>query len=134
MSTPAEDDGAFVHLTFEEVVELHDKTITKHGGEPGILSQSPIHAALARCRWGPFVHGDLAERAAMLMRGIAQDHPFVDGNKRTAWIAVRAFLERNGVELRAREWEAVGFTIRLARARLDLDGAARWIRSRVRSL
>ena len=117
--------------TAAEVVAAHARILLRFGGEPGVLTESPVHAALARCRHGPFLRGDLAERAAFLARGIGQDHPFADGNKRTAYAVVDAFLRRNGHVLRASSEEAQAFMLAVACGVHDLDGMAGWMRSRL---
>lgn len=120
--------------TAAEVVAAHASILRRFGGEPGVLTASPVHAALARCRHGPFTRGDLAERAAFLVRGIAQDHPFADGNKRTAYAVTDAFLRRNGHGLAATPEEAAAFVLAVARGEFDLDGMADWFRSRLENL
>ena len=117
--------------TAPEVVAAHARILRRFGGEPGILTLSPVHAALARCRHGPFRVGDLAERAAFLVRGIGQDHPFADGNKRAAFAVVDAFLRRNGHALAATPEEGMAFMLEVARGERDLDGMAEWLRSRL---
>ena len=117
--------------TAAEVLAAHRDVLRRFGGEPGLLTASPVHAALARCRHGPFPRGDLAERAAVLVRGIAQDHPFADGNKRTAFAVADAFLRRNGHGLAATPEEAVAFMLAVARGEFDLEGMADWFRSRL---
>lgn len=107
---------------------MHDRIIERTGGETGVLNEGPIEAAIARARWGPF-HGDgsLSKRAAFLLRGIAQDHPFVDGNKRTAFEAADLFLSRNSVILVADGDEIVGFMVRVARGTRSLREIVAWI-------
>jgi death-on-curing protein len=117
--------------TASEVVAAHARILRRFGGEPGVLTLSPVHAALARARHGPFLRGDLAERAAFLVRGIGQDHPFADGNKRTAYAVVDAFLRRNRHALAATPEEGMAFMLEVARGERDVEDVAEWLRSRL---
>lgn len=114
--------------TPEHLIDMHDRIIERTGGEVGILNRGAIEAAVARARWGPFRHGGgLAERAALLIRGIAQDHPFVDGNKRTAFEAAELCMRRNGFALESETEETVGFMVEVARGRHGLEEIYGWI-------
>lgn len=118
--------------TADQVIQMHDEILERSGGEPGVLHRGPIEAALERARWGPFVgEGDLADRAALLIRGIAQEHPFVDGNKRTAFEVAETFLARNGIDLRASDEEIIALLLRVARGEASRDTIATWIRKHV---
>lgn len=111
------------------MVDLHDRILESGGGARGLLHRGVIAGAIERARYGPFPdEADLAERAAMLLRGIAQDHPFVDGNKRTAFETTDLFLEKNGVILLASEDSIVEFMVTVARGRQTIEEIAGWIR------
>lgn len=119
--------------TAGQVIQMHDEILERSGGEPGILYRGPVEAALERARWGPFVgEGDLADRAALLIRGIAREHPFVDGNKRTAFEVADTFLDRNGYYIGATEDEVTTFMVDMARGERSVRAAARWIRRHMR--
>lgn len=119
--------------TAGEIIDMHDTLIERTGGELGILHRGPIEAAIARARWGPFRHGGgLAERAALLLRGIAQDHPFVDGNKRAAFESAALFLDHNGVYIDAAPGEIPTFMVRVARSTLTVRDITRWLQDRLR--
>lgn len=114
--------------TVEQVIQIHDEILERTGGETGRLHRGLIEAALSRAQWGPFTQeGALEERAALLMRGIAQDHPFVDGNKRTSVEVADTFLGRNGYDLTASEDDLVERTVLIARGQFSLQEIARWI-------
>lgn len=118
------------YRTYQNVIRIHDLILEESGGEPGILSPGTIQAAIERARWGPFPGaGDLWVRAAFLLRGIAQEHPFVDGNKRTAIHTVDLFLTRNGWSLVPDEEALFSAVIEIARGRLELQGIADRLRS-----
>lgn len=112
-----------------DIIDLHDQILQRGGGEPGILANGTIEAAVHRCRWGPVEPGDLADRAAFLVRGIAQDHPFVDGNKRTAFEAAYLFLGRNGRQLKVPNDEVVEELVAIARGERELGEIAAWVRA-----
>lgn len=115
--------------TVERVVRIHERILEESGGESGLLNRGPIEAAVARARVGPFPAGEatLWNRAALLLRGIAQDHPFVDGNKRTGYEAAAVFLENNGVVLGSSMEEARDFMIEVAQGERGLVGIALWL-------
>lgn len=114
------------------VEEVHDAILDRGGGETGMLNRGYLEAAVDRARWGPFATGDLAERAAMLLRGIIRDHPFVDGNKRTAYEIADIFLRFNGYELEADRDEVVEMTVEIAKGNLELDAISDELRRNMR--
>lgn len=114
--------------TLEDVIALHDEEIARSGDAGGILNRGSLEAALDRARHGPFEGpGSVLERGGLLLRGICQDHPFADGNKRTAFAATHMLLERNGIYIRASAEEVRDFMLRVARIELDLDGIVAWM-------
>lgn len=124
-----------MHLVIvEDVLALHAEIAKEHGTHAGILNRGGVEAAIERAEWGPFEDGDLAERAAFLLRGIAQDHPFVDGNKRTAFSAAALLLERNSVTLDARPEEVVAFMLEVAQGWHTVGSIAAWLRGKAGSL
>ena len=80
--------------TIEEVVEIHDVAVREFGGSSGLRDAGALESALMRPQLG--YYGNLLEEAAALMESLAMNHPFVDGNKRTAFFTTDAFLRRNG--------------------------------------
>jgi len=78
---------------------IHDDQIERYGGSPGVRDPGQLEAALFRPQSGHYP--DLTAEAAALWESLSQNHPFVDGNKRTAFAAMLAFLTINGVELTA---------------------------------
>jgi death-on-curing protein len=86
-------------LTLPDVLSVHADLIERYGGRPGVRSPRHLEAALLRPKAGHYA--DLIEEAAALWEGLAQYHPFVDGNQRTAFAATCTFLAINGVKLTA---------------------------------
>ena len=103
--------------------------IAHHGGLPGIRDPSLLDPALAR-PVNIFNYGDpdLPALAATYAAGIIGNHPFIDGNKRTGFVAAATFLDRNGLELTAAEAQATQITIDLAAGDISEDGYAAWLR------
>jgi death on curing protein len=95
------------HLTLPEVLAIHEDQIARYGGKPGLRGPRHLEAALFRPKSGHYV--DVVEEAAALWESLAQYHPFVDGNGRTAFAATYTFLAINGIRLEANAEEAFAF-------------------------
>jgi death-on-curing protein len=115
-------------LTVDLVLAIHDEQLREFGGPAGLRDVGALESALgrARNRWA-YEGGDLPRLAAAYGFGIARNHPFVDGNKRAALLAIIAFLGLNDVEFTASEAEAVVMIRDLAAGVIDEDILARWI-------
>ena len=118
------------HWLIERVViALHAEQIAEHGGSPGIRDPGLLSSSLARPRnqaaYGSASAFDLAATYAF---GIIRNHPFVDGNKRTGFLAAYVFLDLNGWELKASEVEAVVAVSALAAGEMDESGFAKWLK------
>ena len=91
-------------LSIGEVLEIHRDQISRYGGDPGIRDLGLLQSALAMPAagfGGRYLHGDLYEMAAAYLFHIIQNHPFVDGNKRTGVVAALVFLALNNVVIEA---------------------------------
>lgn len=127
--------GGMWFPTADELIAAHDEIIAGTGGERGLRERAAVVSAVERAEWGPFEgSADLAERAALLLRGVVLDHPFVDGNKRAAFAAASILVEGNGHEIDVDLDSAVTFMLRCARGELEVDEIAEWFRSRLRRL
>jgi death on curing protein len=116
------------------VVEaLHLDLIRTFGGRPGLRDENALEAALARPRqrlaYEP--DADLPTLAALYAHGLASSHPFIDGNKRIAFLTMGVFLGLNGIDLTATEAEALTVMLSLASGGLDADRFAAWLRTKV---
>ena len=113
---------------------IHEGQIREHGGSHGVRDEGLLESVLGRPRHRHIYEpdADLASLAAAYGFGICKNHPFVDGNKRTALMAMYAFLEVNGFELDAPEPEAVQVMLGVADGSVDEDALAGWIRRRLR--
>jgi death-on-curing protein len=122
-------------LTLEEVVVAHERQIARFGGAAGTRDQGALEAALDRPRNKWFYgEAELATLAAAYAFGVARNHPFVDGNKRVAFVALVAFLRLNGVPFRPDPAEATVAILGLAAGEISEEGLTRWIRDRMPGL
>lgn len=113
---------------------IHDRQLAVHGGASGVRDEALLESALARPQQ---LHAygepppDLIDLAASLAFGLARNHPFVDGNKRTAHVCYRVFLKLNNCDLVASDEEKYVAMIGLADGTIDEAEFARWLRARV---
>jgi death-on-curing protein len=123
-----------VWLLEETVTAIHYRQIAEHGGSEGLRDEGLLSSALARPQ-NLLAYGeprpDLASLAAAYAYGIARNHPFVDGNKRTALVAARTFLILNGVDLEATQDDKVLTFLNLAEGTISEEEQADWIRKRI---
>ncbi|HEX7359152.1 MAG TPA: type II toxin-antitoxin system death-on-curing family toxin [Bryobacteraceae bacterium] len=99
------------YLTVAEVLAMHADQIERYGGSEGLRDRGLLEAALYRPQTG--YYADLVEEAAALWESLSQNHPFIDGNKRTAFAAMYTFLAINGMRLTADERQACYFVTAL---------------------
>jgi len=110
------------------VVAMHEEQLAEHGGSSGLRDEGLLESALARPQnLAAYGEPTVFEVAAAYAFGIARDHPFVDGNKRTCLVAAYAFLRLNGKRLRAPEPDAVATILRLAAGELSEVELADWL-------
>lgn len=109
---------------------LHQRQIAEHGGEAGVRSIELLESALARPQQRLHCSdaADLCGLAASYAAGIAGNHPFFDGNKRTAFVVYRLFLLSNGVEVTASREDRYLMMLRLAAGEIEEDTFADWLR------
>jgi death on curing protein len=121
-----------IWLDARDANAIHERQLAEHGGGQGVRDQGLLESALARAknRWA---HGDddPAILAAAYVFGIARNHPFVDGNKRTAWVIARLFLVLNGHSLAFTPADAIAFMLALAAGELSEEQVADWFRERI---
>jgi death-on-curing protein len=112
---------------------MHFDQIQQHGGSLGIRTEYGLESALARpqSKWAYDEDPDIALLAAAYGFGITQGHPFVDGNKRVAYMALYTFLGLNEYDLEVPEAEVVGVMLDVSSGGLDEAGLADWVRSRM---
>jgi death-on-curing protein len=112
-----------------EVLVIHDRQLAEHGGSAGVRDESLLESALARPR-NFLAYSEesvsLYRLAAAYSSGISSNHPFVDGNKRTALVVSYLFLALNGVEIKAAREDAYLTFLGLAEGVVSEDELARW--------
>lgn len=116
-------------LTENQILAIHDRLLAEHGGLGGVRDMGLLRSALGR----PenlllYEKPTIFDLAAAYAHGLAKNHPFHDGNKRTALMAAYTFLGRNGHELTATEESAVIATRDLAAGKLDQKAYAAWLK------
>lgn len=123
-----------IFLAVEDVLFLHADTIGIDGGSPGVRDHGLLDAAVAMPRQqfgGTFLHEDLPAMAAAYLFHIAQNHPFVDGNKRTAVLAALVFLHVNGIEKLPAPQALEVVTRQVAAGGLSKDALTQWLRAQI---
>jgi len=116
-------------LSLDIALAVHDRQLAEHGGPTGVRDQGMLESALARPlnQW-TYGEDDLCALAAAYAYGIARNHPFTDGNKRTAWVFARLFLMLNGQTLSFTPRMAIDVVLALAAGELGEDELADWFR------
>jgi death-on-curing protein len=118
------------YLTVVEVLAIHDDQIERYGGASGLRDRGLLEAAIFRPQTG--YYADLIEEAAALWESLSQNHPFIDGNKRTAFAAMYTFLDINEVRLTASADETEDFVLNLyVIGSFDFEYLRQWLRSNV---
>lgn len=115
-------------LQREVILAVHEEQLAEHGGATGVRDEGLMDSALARPRHPAHGVPDHAELAAAYGYGLARNHPFFDGNKRTAFVAVELFLALNGWALTASDADCVLTLLSVAAGEIDEPGFADWIR------
>jgi death-on-curing protein len=122
-----------VWIDERDALALHDRLLALDGGAAGVQKLGLLQSALARpqqlCAYGD--DPDTVDMAAAYMVGIARNHPFVDGNKRTAFVVGVLFLEVNGYRFSASEEGATQAILGLAEGTIDEASFIRWLRANV---
>jgi death-on-curing protein len=122
-------------LTLADVLAIHDEQIAEHGGSAGVRDLGVLESALARPQnLMGYGKPDLAALAAAYAFGIAKNHGFIDGNKRTSAVATELFLELNGSSLTATDTELVQTWTDLGAGTLSEEALADWLRPRLQKL
>jgi death-on-curing protein len=115
------------------VYAIHTDLLQRYGGRPGLRDRNLLESALAQPKMtvgGKFVHKTLFDKAAAYGFHVCKNHPFIDGNKRVAFVLMDIFLQKNGWEIVAHEEEAYSLMIDLASGKLTKAQLAGWIKKR----
>lgn len=120
-----------VYLSVEQVLFIYDQVIEETGGAFGVRDIGALRAAVERPKAGfagVDAYPDLFAKAAALLESLCNNHPFLDGNKRVAYVAAGLFLELNGYELIAARRAAEPFMLRVAQGQMSLQQLRAWLR------
>jgi len=118
------------YITIEQLLQFHVLVLLKDGGMEGVRDIGRLEAAVAvqeQQVFGKDIYPTDFHKAAALLRGIVADHPFYDGNKRTAILASLTLLELNGYTVTLQAGELVNFAVQVAVERLEVETIARWL-------
>jgi death-on-curing protein len=121
-----------IYLTAEQVLFIHARLVAETGGAHGIRDLSLIQSAVARplaTLDAKELYPDLLDKAAALLDSLVNNHPFVDGNKRTGITATGLFLMLNGKKLTASHMELLHFTLEVATSHPDIPTIANWLKT-----
>jgi death on curing protein len=126
MSEPIWIDAALV-------LAIHDRQLAEHGGAEGLRDEPLLHSALGRPpNHLAYAGAGTVELAAKYTAGIVENHPFLDGNKRTGFVVGILFLELNGFRFTASEEAAAQAVLDLASGKMDEDGYCTFLRANTR--
>ena len=121
-------------LTLEQLLELHALIIEATGGSMGLRDLGRLEAAIATQTqnvFGEALYPNIVDKAAAMVRGIIADHPFVDGNKRTAMLTGLTILELNGSIFTAEVGEIEDFAVKIAIEHLDVPQISIWLQRHI---
>jgi death-on-curing protein len=120
-----------VYLTVGEVLQIHHQLIENYGGAHGLRDKGLLESAVFRPQIG--YYNTIAEEAAVLMESLANNHPFLDGNKRIAFAAAHTFLLVNGYDLEVRPLAAYEFMMHsIGRGEFRFGPILEWINNHIR--
>jgi len=127
-----DDRIELIWLGADIALAIHDRQLAEHGGPSGVRDHGLLESALAKPvnKWG-YGENDLCALAAAYAFGVARNHPFTDGNKRTAWVLARTFLVLNDCQLVFEREEAIATVQSLAAGELPEDHLASWFREHI---
>jgi|LZCG01.1.fsa_nt_gb death-on-curing protein len=123
------------HLETDEVLLIHERILDKFCGAGGLRDWGLLDSAVNRPRAtfeGRELYPNIFTKAAALGHSLVLNHPFVDGNKRTAWEAIHTFIEENGYSLQVKGDEIVKLMLRIEDKSLGVKQIAEWLKQRTR--
>lgn len=118
-------------ITITRVLFIHNYAVKRYGGSQGIRDLGLIESAVARPQsgfGGEYLYKNIFDMAAALLQSLLKNHPFVDGNKRTALFSTGVFLKLNGYKLSNTHKEEVAFAVRVDNSNLTLEQISAWLK------
>lgn len=125
-----------INLTLDQMLEIHTLVVEATGGSMGLRDLGRLEAAIATQTqnvFGQELYPRVLDKASAIMRAIVADHPFVDGNKRTAMLAGLTLIEVNGLVFSAKLGEIEDFAVRIAVEHLDIPEIVHWLERHARN-
>lgn len=122
-------------LTLEQLLQIHALVVDATGGDMGLRDLGRLDSAIATQTqnvFGEELYSSVVDKVAAMIRAIIADHPFVDGNKRTAMLAGLTLLEINGLQFTAQIGEIEDFAVKIATDKLDIPVIAAWMRENLK--
>ena len=119
------------YLTEEQVLFIHSRLIDETGGVHGVRDLGLLQSAVSRPKatfGSEDLYPDICHKAAALMESLIKNHPFIDGNKRTAITSAGIFLQRNGYILETAQRELEQFTLSVVTGKASFEDAVKWFR------
>ena len=116
-------------VAYDVILAIHEAQLAEHGGSPGIRDQGLLESALARPQ-NLYAYSEqvtFAQLAASYAVGLAKNHGFIDGNKRTAWVICAVFLELNGIPVIADQVTVVAMMLGVASGTISEGDFAHWL-------
>ena len=115
-------------ITYDQAIAIHSRQLRRFGGAAGLRDEGMLRSALGRPmnKWR-YEQADLPGLAAAYAFGLAKNHAFVDGNKRTAFMAMMVFLRKNGINFTPDQAQATKVILALAAGEISEQSLARWI-------
>jgi len=123
-------------LNLEQLLQIHALVVNTTGGSMGLRDLGRLDSVIAAQTqnvFGEELYSSIADKTAAIMRGIIADHPFVDGNKRTAMLAGLTLLEINGLQFITQVGEVEDFAVKIATEKLDVPVIAAWLRKNLKA-
>jgi death-on-curing protein len=120
------------------IIQVHNELIDEFGGEQGLISENLLLSSLFRPFYGladgTELYPAIIDKAAVLLHSLIKNHPFVDGNKRTASYITNVFLGENNLDWNFNNDEIVEYVLDIANDKIDIDYIKSWIAVRIRKL
>lgn len=121
-----------ISLTLEQLLEIHALVVEATGGSTGLRDLGRLESVIASQTqnvFGEDLYPEIIDKAAAMIRGVIADHPFVDGNKRTAMLTGLTLLELNKVSFTAQPGEIEDFAVDIATKHIDVPQISNWLQS-----
>lgn len=124
-------------ISKNEILQLHKLSIEKYGGAHGIRDEGMLESAIARpfqTFGGEDLYGTPIEKAAAILESLIINHPFVDGNKRTGFLAMFAILKKSNLSLIAKEADAYAKTVSVSTGEIRFEQIVEWLKANVENI